>query len=327
MQFMQAFNRFDHKSFDYSINTKRSYIQYFFELARPSISGNYLVVLHRRGNTDDILFSRRVVFYKNQVNLNADIRVSTAVKDRATHQQLDIDMNFQGLDAPNPQQNLKLVIMQNKDWQTAIKDLKPTNIQPGSKRMEWKYFSGETSFAGWNQFRFLDLRTLNLRGINISSIENKENGVFVAHALEKSFGDASYRQLINDNNGRMIPGNSDPGESWLEADYAVVQFALKSEKYNGPVYLTGRFNDWRRDSSNLMKYDEENQVYYTSLRLKQGYYDYRYELTDASFPPYELEGSHFQTENEYDLLVYYRAPGSINDEVVGIKSLNSVDFF
>jgi hypothetical protein len=107
----------------------------------------------------------------------------------------------------------------------------------------------------------------------------------------------------------------------------MVQFALKSEKFNGDLWLTGRFNDWRRDNSNLMLYDEENQVYYVTLRLKQGYYDYRYQLISNDFPPYELEGSHFQTENEYDLLIYYRAPGHINDEVVGIKSLNSVDFF
>jgi hypothetical protein len=76
-----------------------------------------------------------------------------------------------------------------------------------------------------------------------------------------------------------------------------------------------------------MKYDDENQLYFTTLRLKQGYYDYRYDVVSADYTRYEYEGSHFQTENEYDILVYYRAPGSINDEVVGIKNLNSLDFF
>jgi hypothetical protein len=327
MEYLASFNRFDHKSFDYSINTKTKYIQYFFELARPRFSGNYLVVLARRDNPDDILFTRRVVFYKREVHMNALLRVPNQVNQRQSHQQLDFDMSYNQLEAPNPQQNFKTVIMQNKNWNSAIIDLKPTNMEPGSKRMEWRYFQGETTFPGWNQFRFLDLRTLNYRGFNVANIENKESGVQVVQGLDQSFGGGAYRQLINDINGRMIPGNSDPGESWLESDYAFVQFGLKTEKIDGKIWITGRYNDWRKSTANLMRYDETNGIYIVTLRLKQGFYDYRYEVESASMPPYSMEGSHYQAENEYDILVYYRAQGSIRDEVVGLTSLNSVDFF
>ncbi|MCP4459500.1 MAG: DUF5103 domain-containing protein [Cytophagales bacterium] len=327
IEYLRSFNQFDHTSFDYSTNTKVNYIQYFFELDRPFLSGNYLIVVHRRNNKEDILLTRRMVFYKNRVSVVSKIRVSSTVKNRRTHQQIDFEMNYGGIQSPNPQRDFKVVILQNKNWNTAISDLKPTSIQSGQKKMEWNLFTGENTFSGQNQFRYLDLRTLNLRGIKVAKIDKETVPWSVYQGLDKSSRNESYRGLINDNNGRVIPGNSDPGESWLEADYANVYFTMKSERLDGRVYVTGRFNDWRRDDNNIMQYDKTNQVYHTSIRLKQGYYDYMYFVDSPQLPSYELEGSHYQTENEYDILVYYRSPGRINDEVVGFFSMNSGDFF
>lgn len=328
MEYLKVYNQFNHKSFEYSINTKTKYIVYHFDLQKPVVSGNYLVVLHRRENPNDILFTRRLVVYDDKASVSAQLRLPNVVSQRPSHQQIDLELNYQGLEAPNPQENFKTVLMQNKNWYTAIKGLAPTGMQVSRRQMEWKYISGETTFPGWNQFRWLDLRTLTVRGMNVSQIVSGENSIRVIQGTDGQMGTGSYRQLIKDNNGRMIPGNSDPGEIWLEADYASVLFTLESEvRLSGRVYVTGRFNDWRKGPENLMQYDEERQVYFAQLRLKQGFYDYRYELDGGNLPVYQLEGSHFMAENEYDILVYYRAPGRINDEVVSLASLNSVNFF
>lgn len=327
MEYLDGFNRFDHKSFDYSTNTKTPYIQYFFELKRPKLTGNYLVILYRRGNENDVLFSRRIVLFKKQISVSGEFRIPSKVAARRTHQQLDFEISYSGVEAPNPRENFKTILLQNKDWDRAIVNLEPTGMRAGSNMLEWRYFGGETNFPGWNQFRWLDIRTLNLRGINVAKIERIASEVKVTQSLESAHGRDSYRQLINDNNGRYIPGNSDPGEGWLEADYAKVQFSLKSEENLGDVYVMGRFNDWKKTAENKMRYDSESRVYFTNIRLKQGYYDYRYELESKDLPEYEFEGSHFQAENEYEILVYYRAPGRINDEVVGYLSLNSEDFY
>ena len=327
IEYLNSFNQFDHSSFDYSAHTKTQYIQYFFEMDRPFLSGNYLVVLHRRNNKNDVLFTRRMVFYQNRVDIESNIRVSSIVRDRRTHQQIDFEMDYDLVESPNPQRDFKIVVLQNKNWNTAILNLKPTSIQPVEKKMSWNYFTGENTFPGWNQFRFLDLRTLSVRGINVTKIDRQDTPSSVYQGLDKSFGSGSYRGLIDDNNGRFIPGNSDPNEAWLEADYANVNFGIKSTRLAGQVYVIGRFNDWRTDQKNLMKYDDEAGVYHTNILLKQGYYDYMYYVESPNLKPYEFEGSHFQSENEYDILVYYRAPGKINDQVVGFFSMNSLDFF
>ena len=119
--------------------------------------------------------------------------------------------------------------------------------------------------------------------------------------------------------------NNDPGESVLNADYTRARFMLENEPIAGKIYVTGRFNDWRLEDENLMNYDAQNGVYYTDLYLKQGYYDYMYHVQNSSLPNYQLEGSHFQTENDYEILVYYRTPGQVNDQLMGYKRFKSIE--
>lgn len=78
---------------------------------------------------------------------------------------------------------------------------------------------------------------------------------------------------------------------------------------------------------NKMKYTNQNGLgrYQTTIPLKQGYYEYLYYVESNELPPHYFEGSHFQAENVYEILVYYRKPGNINDELVGYKRFRSIE--
>jgi len=65
-----------------------------------------------------------------------------------------------------------------------------------------------------------------------------------------------------------------------------------------------------------MRYDETTKQYLGNVKLKQGYYNYQF-WTNEPVPMRQFEGSHLQTKNEYEVLVYYREPGTIYDQVVG----------
>jgi hypothetical protein len=66
-----------------------------------------------------------------------------------------------------------------------------------------------------------------------------------------------------------------------------------------------------------MQYDSVHQEYHSKILLKQGWYDYQYYVKSPPLPPYYFEGSHFETENAYEILVYYRALQPRADLLIG----------
>jgi hypothetical protein len=68
-----------------------------------------------------------------------------------------------------------------------------------------------------------------------------------------------------------------------------------------------------------MVYDDATGMYRGSLLLKQGYYNYRYVVarTNQTLDQTLLEGSHFETENVYEIIVYNRPPGARADRIIG----------
>jgi hypothetical protein len=146
--------------------------------------------------------------------------------------------------------------------------------------------------------------------------------------VDKSRGKLPYTQNFQDINGNYVIQNNDPGESFLNADYADATFTLQAEaSLDGDVYVIGRFNNWQLTDKNRMNFLQSGGFgrYETTIPLKQGYYEYMYYVESESLPPYYFEGSHFQTENEYEILIYYRRPGNINDELIGYKKFRSIE--
>ena len=53
-----------------------------------------------------------------------------------------------------------------------------------------------------------------------------------------------------------------------------------------------------------MKYDQG--MYTKKILMKQGFYNYEYWVNSAEADGNQVEGNHFETENIYEVLVYYR---------------------
>ena len=69
-----------------------------------------------------------------------------------------------------------------------------------------------------------------------------------------------------------------------------------------------------------MQYDNELRGYRGDALLKQGWYDYIY-YTPGD--PYVIEGSHFETENDYDILVYVKPQGRTYSILAGYIFFNN----
>ena len=66
-----------------------------------------------------------------------------------------------------------------------------------------------------------------------------------------------------------------------------------------------------------------------SLLLKQGVYNYRYLFLPAlsdQFDVAEIEGSFYETENEYLVLFYHRPPGTRYDRLLGHQVVHSAQY-
>jgi hypothetical protein len=75
-----------------------------------------------------------------------------------------------------------------------------------------------------------------------------------------------------------------------------------------------------------MTWNFDTSAYELTLLLKQGYYNYIYVYVPNGSHVADhknLEGSHWQTENDYQIFVYFREMGSRYDRLVGYRQLNS----
>ncbi|MFR9166425.1 MAG: hypothetical protein ACLVKO_09505 [Dysgonomonas sp.] len=118
--------------------------------------------------------------------------------------------------------------------------------------------------------------------------------------------------------------NAEGSDSDTDADYFFVHFTLEAEyPFIENVYLNGRFTGDRFDNSYLMKYDHTREEYNLTLMLKQGIYNYQY-LTSKGKGEYstaDVEGNYYETENEYQIYVYYRVPGARYDSLIGFLNI------
>jgi hypothetical protein len=112
-------------------------------------------------------------------------------------------------------------------------------------------------------------------------------------------------------------------DNYTEADYAWVHFLLPYQVplADGSLYVAGGFCDWQYRLSNKMTYNFDLHAYEASIFLKQGYYDYAYVFLengsnagDATF----IEGSFWETGNEYEVFVYHRGQGDYYDRLIGL---------
>jgi hypothetical protein len=123
-----------------------------------------------------------------------------------------------------------------------------------------------------------------------------------------------------DLNGQyLVQTNDRPGgDPEVESEYVYTTFYL-NEAPGKQIKLVGALSQWGKAPEATLVYDPKKKVYATSLLLKQGWYDYQfaYDLGQGVLDLEPFEGSHFQTENEYEVFVYYRGLGSRYDQLVG----------
>ena len=85
----------------------------------------------------------------------------------------------------------------------------------------------------------------------------------------------------------------------------------------------GLFSEWDIKDEFKLSYNNKKNTYEDSVYLKQGYYNYLYALKDSTTNMIDtrfIEGTHYQTRNDYYLYIYYRGVGDRYDRLIGLKT-------
>lgn len=322
MDYLAEFNVFDVRDFDYSFNTKALYVHYWFELPQVKVSGNYVIMVYADNDPTKVILTRRFIVFESLAGVSPTIRASTSARNRLSHQQIDFFISHTNLKVSNPYTELKVVLRQNGRWDNAITTLKPTNVSASSKRLEYRSFNAENNFSGSNEFRNFDARLFSFRGMNVSKINETSVKTDLYVILDKTKENDAHSQQLNDMNGMYFIGTNESNAGYLECDYFNAHFSLRTEEPSPhKIYVIGAFNDWQKNESNRMKFNPNNNTYQASMRLKQGVYNYLYWVDGPN--PDLFENSFYQTENAYDIIVYYRGFHDQVDRVVGYTLFSS----
>lgn len=320
-EYLNAFNEFPINDYETSFNTRTSYIHYRFIVPKVKITGNYLLVVYRNNNPNDIMLSRRFVVYDQVAGVTPKVEISSNIANRKTHQQVTFSINYRNIDILNPHEEVMVTLMQNERWDNAITTLRPTFARESEKLLEYYHYDLSNNFTGGNEFRFFDMRTINYSGQNVSGIRKGAERIDAFIMKDKDRGKEAYAE-VNDINGNFVINNLESSPPEIASDYVYIHFFLETERTSpSPVYIAGQFNNWDYSKANQMEYDESLKGYTGTLLLKQGWYNYIYYVPDTD-NPYMYEGSHYETSNQYTFLVYYRPQGGRYDQIIGYLNYN-----
>ena len=324
MQFLSEINDFLVTDYRVGTGTKVPYFHYRLRAPQVRLSGNYLLVVQNTGGAP--VLSRRLLVYENQVQVSLAPGIVIGGQQRATLQQLDFSIGYASAELVNPAVEVKTVLRQNFRWDNAKYDLHPTFVRDLDRRLDYQYFSFENAFPGLSEYRYFDTRSVQSVGLGVLHVDPRAApATTVLLQPEVSRSPTAYNQYV-DTNGRRVFESREYGNGATNADYADVTFQLRAEQpAPGPVYVLGALTDWQLKDEFRLAYDEAQHLYTGHALLKQGYYNYDFAVAGPrGTAPNEVyfEGSHFETENQYDLLVYYRPPGTRADLLIGYQTVD-----
>lgn len=327
IEYLNEVNDFPIRTHQLSFNTKVPYVHYTFSVPKVKLSGNYILLIQRDGEVEnDYVLAKRFVIYEQKVNFQPQVRMSNVASNREKNQQISFKVDYTAMDIRNPLEDIKVVIRQNFREDNALRNLKPFQVKDFDKTLEYSnYLSGENEFAGNNEFRRFDMRSTRFLGFNMMKIMLDDSvSVALVNPDQTRGGAVYFRQP--DVNGGFYVFHYETGRGKVESDYIKVRFFYKNaEKFSQEVYVIGNFNQFAYTDENKMTYSEEKGGYEGEILLKQGEYNYMFALKPNNGTPNHepTEGSYQETENNYEIFVYYRPLGARNDQIIGYQSFNS----
>ena len=319
-EYIEGFDDVKITNYTSSFNTYQIYTNYniTFPNSNTSVkkSGNYIIRIFDEYGEE--LFNRKFIIYENLSSVKIDIKRSQELKNINEKQIVNFEINPNNIRFNNPDKNVKTLVFKNSNIDSPITNVKP-QYKIGNKLI-YKY-DKELSFWGGNEYLYFDNKNIRMTNVKIRGYNLKE---IYENYLFNDYPRFNRKYTYNpDINGGFLINTSNSGNSNNEADYANIYFTL--ENYNNylnndqDIYIVGDFNNYSTDKVYKMQFNENKNQFEAVLKLKQGFYNYKYLIDNEIYKNdnKSVGGNFDETENVYSVLVYYRDYGERYDRIVG----------
>jgi len=319
---------------DYTISSiaQQAYYHYSFTFptasCRPSKSGNYLMKVYRQGRPNELVFTKRFFVVEQEVPVIASIQEPFDEAISKSHQKIQVQLDVKNIQLQQPEM-LQVGVVQNTRYNDMLISNAPSFIR--GNQLEYNA-DRDFVFPAGKESRWLDLQNLRFKTDRIDSIQQLGHGSRIIVKTDQSRAGIPYF-TFRDLNGQYMITNTESIRSEDQNDYAQVIFTYLPK--NGlpypekSLYIAGALTGNVLDTNASMQWNSARKQYEKRLNLKQGYYSYNYILraNQSPNPMHDFmwtEGDHWETENSYTIFVYFRAPGSRYDQIIGYIPLNSI---
>jgi hypothetical protein len=318
IEYLADFNDIPLRNPASSIGTKVPYLHYSIPIPSVKVSGNYVAMVYNKRNKKDTVLCVRFSIAENLIKVQSSLSYAKTNLLRASHQSMDLkllippELNFAG------DEQLKIQVRQNYQSQNLLPKLPTANYNLSENSLSFPFFGQENAFAGSNEFRLIDLRSSQQKLSFVDKIVTSDQNNLIEAQVELAQGLFPYVQR-NDYNGAYLISSYENPENALQADYVACTFRLKPMDTPDPIFVVGTFNDYQLEKPLFL--NPSSGYLENTLFLKQGIYNYQFKSKNPA--NVILEGNYAQTENLYEVFIYYQKPGTRYDALVGYTTVVS----
>ncbi|MFV0506222.1 MAG: type IX secretion system plug protein domain-containing protein [Bacteroidales bacterium] len=318
-------------NYEQSISTLTDYMHYEVfvpnDYVQIKLSGNYAFIVYQNDDPEDILFVKHFYVVDKRVSIVGNAEKARLSANAEQGQSLTMQIDYRHIASANPTSDFSVAVSQNGRPDTRQTDLKPSAFSNNVLRYD---YNSDYVFKGCNEFRIFDIRMDNRKvGYKVETTGVKEGRYWAWLNIDKMRTYDDYFE-IGDMNGRYTVENANrlKMDYDLYADYVLTKFSmhLPERIYGGDLFVYGALTNWQCTEMNKLQWNDEEQAYSCVLNLKEGVYNYMYAYIPKGsdkINTVSYEGSHWKTENEYMVMVYYKPIGARYDSLVGYQTINS----
>lgn len=335
LEYLDGFGEDRITDYSYSFKTLKEFTHYSVQLPSRNMrwtkSGNYLLIIYEDEGYKVPVITRRFVVVDPRVRVDGKLVPTAKVGNNRTHHEIDFSVDYEKFPMRSPQQEVKATILQNGRWDNAIIGLPPNFTRLNNVVFDYQ---NKIVFPAGKEYRYADLRSFRLSGPSIGEIELSEEYYEVYLVPDEPRDDQVYITR-RDANGNFVIETQDQNDWALSSEYAFVRFFYRTSQpfYDDELYLFGAFSDWQAKPEFRLEYNAAINAYIGMVLLKQGYYEYEYVTVPRNRKQGEplnvsredTEGNWYETENEYQILIYYRPFGDRYDQVIGSYTVSSAN--